>query len=82
MKKVIMAASGDKIEIETDGELWSFRAKDIIADRNPGHTWYEKRIIVEGFQFQGKKLWGRIEGEKTCMFTDTSYGLSLLERPR
>lgn len=75
MKK-IRSSTRFSIEIETSGQLFGFCAGDIISyillEKSP---WYEKRVVVEGFDMN--LLWVTVEGETTSRYTSVPDGLIL-----
>lgn len=68
------------IEVDTDGELWEFKAVDVITDTYTNGRWNNKRVEVEGFEFEKQKLWGTVEGQRGSLSSDDPVGLALLER--
>jgi len=81
MNKTIFTHDNLSVEVETDGELWGFKASDIIT--YDCHKGLKRIFIIEGFEFEDDKLWGtaRDESEKKSNCTSTPDGLILLERP-
>ena len=80
MKKMLEHRLGDKIEIETTGQMFGFRAGDIISSTRRDSIWYKKRVTVEGFEMDCR-LWAIAEGDTTTKYTLSPNGLVLLARP-
>lgn len=66
--------------IDTEKQLYGFKAGDIITSQNPSY-WHKKRVIVEGFD-STNDLCGVVEGESDLRsHPKREKDLLLLERP-
>lgn len=76
MKKVVYAKDGREIEVEIEGEMWGFKADDVIIDENEDEN---KRLVIQGFR--GNMIWVCGVNGGGARPLVKPEGLLLVERP-